>query len=75
MNEFVTDDEQVERIKKWWADNGSSVIAGLVIGIGGLLGWRYWVYCLFCRAVAMVTTTMIHWCARRMAIYPYRSHR
>ena len=43
MNEFVTDDEQVERIKKWWTDNGSSVIAGLVIGIGGLLGWRYWV--------------------------------
>ena len=43
MNDFVTDDEQVERIKKWWSDNGSSVIAGLVIGIGGLVGWRYWV--------------------------------
>ena len=43
MNEYVTDDEQVERIKKWWSDNGSSVVAGLVIGIGGLMGWRYWV--------------------------------
>jgi len=43
MNEYVTDDEQVERIKKWWSDNGSSVIAGLVIGIGGLVGWRTWV--------------------------------
>ncbi len=43
MTEFVTDEEQVERLKKWWTDNGSSVIAGLVIGIGGLLGWRYWV--------------------------------
>ncbi len=43
MNDFVTDDEQVERIKKWWADNGTSVIAGLVIGIGGLYGWKYWV--------------------------------
>ena len=43
MNDFATDDEQVERIKNWWKDNGSSVIAGLVIGIGGLLGWRYWV--------------------------------
>ena len=43
MNDFVTDDEQVERIKNWWSDNGSSVIAGLVIGIGGLMGWRYWV--------------------------------
>lgn len=42
MNDFVTDDEQVERIKKWWSDNGSSVIAGLVIGVGGLMGWRYY---------------------------------
>jgi predicted negative regulator of RcsB-dependent stress response len=43
MTEYVTDEEQVERIKKWWADNGSSVIAGLVIGFGGLAGWRFWV--------------------------------
>jgi predicted negative regulator of RcsB-dependent stress response len=43
MNDYVTDEEQVERIKKWWSDNGSSVIAGLVIGVGGLLGWRGWV--------------------------------
>ena len=43
MNDYVTDDEQVERIKKWWSDNGNSVIAGLVIGVGGLFGWRYWV--------------------------------
>lgn len=43
MTEYLTDDEQVERIKKWWSDNGSSVIAGLVIGVGGLSGWRFWV--------------------------------
>lgn len=42
MSEYITEDEQVERIKKWWSDNGSSVIAGLVIGIAGLLGWRFW---------------------------------
>ena len=42
MNDYITDDEQVERIKKWWTDNGSSVIAGLVLGIGGLFGWNYW---------------------------------
>jgi predicted negative regulator of RcsB-dependent stress response len=43
MNDYVTDEEQVERIKKWWSENGSSVIVGLVIGIGGLSGWRFWV--------------------------------
>lgn len=42
MNEYVTDEEQVERIKAWWKDNGGSVVAGLVIGIGGFLGWIYW---------------------------------
>ncbi len=42
MTDYITDDEQVERIKKWWTDNGSSIIAGLVLGIGGLFGWQYW---------------------------------
>lgn len=43
MTEYLTDEEQVERIKKWWSENGTSVIAGLIIGVGGLSGWRFWV--------------------------------
>lgn len=43
MEGYTSDDEQVERIKQWWAENGRAVIAGLVLGIGGLLGWRGWV--------------------------------
>lgn len=42
MNEYVTDEEQVERIKAWWKDNGGSVVAGLLIGIGGFIGWISW---------------------------------
>ena len=38
-----TEDEQVEKLKKWWAENGRSVIAGVVIGVGGLFGYRYWI--------------------------------
>ena len=38
-----TDDEQVEKLKKWWEENGRAVIAGIVIGVGGLFGYRYWV--------------------------------
>ena len=38
-----TDDEQVEKLKKWWEENGRSVIAGIIIGVGGLFGYRYWV--------------------------------
>lgn len=38
-----TDEEQVEKLKKWWQENGRSVVAGIVIGVGGLFGYRYWV--------------------------------
>ena len=42
MADHVTEEQQVEAIKKWWKDNGIAVIAGLVIGFGALYGWRYW---------------------------------
>ncbi|MCP4188566.1 MAG: tetratricopeptide repeat protein [Gammaproteobacteria bacterium] len=38
-----TDEEQVEKLKKWWQENGRSVVAGVIIGVGGLFGYRYWV--------------------------------
>lgn len=38
-----TDDEQVEKLKQWWHENGRAVITGIVIGVGGLFGYRYWV--------------------------------
>ncbi len=40
---YETDEEQVEAIKKWWKENGVSVIAGVIIGLGALIGWRGWV--------------------------------
>ena len=38
-----TDEEQVEKLKKWWQENGRAVITGLVLGVVGLFGYRYWV--------------------------------
>ena len=40
MEEFESDDQQVEAIKKWWKENGVSLLLGLGIGVGALLGWR-----------------------------------
>lgn len=37
-----TDDEQVEELKRWWRENGSSVIAGVVIALVGLFAWQQW---------------------------------
>lgn len=37
-----TEDQQVERIKEFWAEHGRGIIAGLVIGFGLFYGWRYY---------------------------------
>lgn len=42
MTTYQTDEEQIEAIKKWWSENGRSIIAGVVIGLGGVLGWQAW---------------------------------
>ncbi|MDH3947838.1 MAG: tetratricopeptide repeat protein [Gammaproteobacteria bacterium] len=42
MDTYQTEDEQVQAIKDWWKENGRSVIAGLIIGIGAIVGYRYW---------------------------------
>lgn len=39
-----TDDEQVENLKTWLKENGISIVLGIVIGVGGLGGYRYWVH-------------------------------
>ena len=40
---MATDEEQVEKLKEWWKENGRSVVAGIVIGVGSLIGYKYWV--------------------------------
>ena len=42
MSAYQTDEEQVEAIKKWWQENGKSVIGGVALGllvVGGGKGW------------------------------------
>ena len=44
MKNFIqvddTEEEQVEKIKKWWNSNGKQIIAGAVIGLAGIWGWN-----------------------------------
>lgn len=39
-----TEDEQVEKLKSWLKENGLSIVLGVVIGVGGLSGYRYWIH-------------------------------
>jgi len=43
MNEYETEEQQVEALKKWWKENGTSLIIGLFVGVSALFGWRYYV--------------------------------
>ena len=42
MDVYKTEDEQIEAIKKWWRENGFSIIAGVAIGFTAIFGWRAW---------------------------------
>jgi len=39
---YDTEEEQVEALKRWWKENSTSTIVGLVMGIVIILGWNYW---------------------------------
>jgi len=39
---YDTEEEQVEALKRWWKENGTATIVGLVVGIAIILGWNYW---------------------------------
>jgi len=43
MNEYETEEQQIDALKKWWKENGNSLIIGLFVGISGLFGYRYYI--------------------------------
>lgn len=42
MSDYLTDEEQIARLKTWWEQYGRAVIAALVLGITGVVGWRWY---------------------------------
>ncbi|ASP39228.1 hypothetical protein CHH28_11310 [Bacterioplanes sanyensis] len=39
MSDMRTEEEQVEALKKWWDENGKSLVASVVIVAAGWFGW------------------------------------
>lgn len=38
----IEEEQEINQIKEWWKENGKTVILAFIIGVGGMLGWRYW---------------------------------
>ena len=42
MEVYETEEQQVEAVKKWFKENGISLVMGLVIGLSGITGWKFY---------------------------------
>lgn len=42
MAELRTDEEQVEALKQWWKNNGSSLLIGIGAALAIVFGWQAW---------------------------------
>ncbi|MGX5174767.1 YfgM family protein [Aliikangiella sp. IMCC44653] len=39
---YDTEEQQIQKLKEWWKDNGTPLIIGAVLGLSGFGGWKYW---------------------------------
>jgi len=39
---YSNENEQVDALRRFFANNGKALAIGVVLGIGALVGWRYW---------------------------------
>lgn len=39
---YDSEEEQLEALKAWWKENGTSTIVGVIVGIALITGWNYW---------------------------------
>lgn len=42
MEQYRTEEEQVEALKRWWYENGRSIIVAIIVALGLGFGWQGW---------------------------------
>lgn len=42
MHHNMSDKEQIQMIKDWWKNNGTTIMVAILIFLIGNFGWRYW---------------------------------
>lgn len=41
MADYLSDEEQAERLKRWWDSYGTALVVGLLLAVAGVIGFRY----------------------------------
>ena len=42
MSDYLTDEEQLDKLKKWWEENGLMLAGAVVISVAGVIGWNWY---------------------------------
>jgi predicted negative regulator of RcsB-dependent stress response len=42
MEHYLTEEERLEALQRWWKENKSSVFGGLILGAAVIVGWNMW---------------------------------
>jgi predicted negative regulator of RcsB-dependent stress response len=42
VDDYLTEQEQWERFKAWFRENGPWIVAGILLAVAGVGGWRWW---------------------------------
>jgi len=42
MEVYLSEEERVEALKKWWKENARAIIVGIAIGVSVVAGWNAW---------------------------------
>lgn len=42
MSEYLSEEEQLARLRSWWQNNGIALLVGVVLVVAGVFGWRWY---------------------------------
>ena len=42
MEIYENEHDRVDAVKRFFAENGKALVVGVILGVGALVGWRYW---------------------------------
>ncbi|WNV06481.1 tetratricopeptide repeat protein [Candidatus Methylospira mobilis] len=42
MEIYLSEEERVEALKRWWKENRRAVVVGVLLGVAVILGWNTW---------------------------------